>query len=56
MCSKLSLSKDNENFIDVLSSDTGSQILRENTLSIHIETGNIFYENCNTNKSIYDFS
>ena len=55
MCSKLNLSKDNENFIDILSSDIGSQILRKNMLSIHVETGNIFYENYNTNESIYDF-
>ena len=55
MCSKLTLSKDNENFIDVLTSEVGLQILRENILFIHIETGNIFYENYNTNESIYDF-
>ena len=46
-CSKLNLSNDNENFIDFLSSDVGSQILRKNILSIHIETGNVFYENYN---------
>ena len=45
--SKLNLSKDNENFIEFLSSDVGSQILRKNMLSIHIETGNVFYENYN---------
>ena len=51
---KLNLSKDNENFIDLLSSEVGSEILRENMLSIHTETRNIFYENYNTNESIYD--
>ena len=55
MCSKLYLNKGNENFADILFSDIGSQILRENMLSIHIETGNIFYENINTSESIYDF-
>ena len=55
MCSKLNLSKDNENFIDFLSLDVGSQILRENMVSIHIKTGNIFYENYNTNEAIYNF-
>ena len=55
MCLKLNLSEDNEKFIDFLSSDVGSQILRENKLSIHIETANIFYENYNTNESIYNF-
>ena len=35
MCSKLNLSKENENFTDFLSSNVGSQILRENMLPIH---------------------
>ena len=55
MRSKLNLSKENENFIGFLSTDVGSQIRRENMPSIDIETGNIFYENYNTNESIYDF-
>ena len=54
MCSQLGLNKD-ENFIDFLPSDIGLQILRENMLSIHIKTGNIFYNNNNTNESIYNF-
>ena len=54
-CSKLNLSKDNENFIDFLYSDIGSQILREKVLSIHTETGNIFFKHYNMNESIYDF-
>ena len=53
MCSKLNLSKDNENFIKFLTSDIDFQILKENMLSIDIETGNIFYDNYNTNESIY---
>ena len=55
MCSKLNLNKGNENFVDFLSSDIRSQFLGENMLSIHIETGNIFYKSINTNESIYDF-
>ena len=55
MCSQLGLNKDNENFIDSLSSDVSSQIFRENMLWIHIEKGNIFYNNYNTNESIYNF-
>ena len=55
MCSQLGLNKDNENFIDFLSSDIGLQIFGENMLSIHIETENIFYDNYNTNESIYSF-
>ena len=55
MCLQLGLNKDNENFMDFLSSDIGSQIFRKNMLSIHIETRNISYDNCNTNESIYSF-
>ena len=55
MCSRLGLNKVNKNFIDFLSSNIGSQIFRENMLSIHIETRNIFYDNYNTNESIYNF-
>ena len=55
MYSKLNLSQINENFIDFLSSDISSQILRESTLSIHIGTGNISYENYNINELIFDF-
>ena len=55
VCSRLGLNKDNEIFIDFLSSDIGSQIFRENMLSIHIETRNIFYSKYNANESIYIF-
>ena len=55
MSSNLNLNKSNENFVDFLFSDIGCQILRENIRFIHIETGNILYENYNTNQSIYDF-
>ena len=54
--SQLGLNKDNENFIDFSASDIASQIFRENMLLIHIKTGNILYENFNTNKSRYSFS
>ena len=55
MCSSLNLNRENLDFIDFLSSDIGSQIFRENMLLIHIETGNIFYDNYNTGESIYEF-
>ena len=55
MCSRLGLNKDTENFTDFLSLDIGSQILSKNMLSIHVQMGNIFYDNYNTNKSIYTF-
>ena len=50
MCSNLNLSRENSDFIDFLSSDIGSHVLRENMLSSHIESGNIFYDNYNTNQ------
>ena len=56
MCLRLNVSKNNENFIDFLFSDIGSQILRENMLSINKETEKIFCENYYANESIYDFS
>ena len=49
------LSDDNCNFIDFLVPDFGSQILREYMLSSNIETGNIFFNNYNTNESAYEF-
>ena len=51
----LGINKDNENFIDFLSSEIVSQIFREDLLSINIETGNSFYDNYNTNESTYSF-
>ena len=39
----------------MLSSDIGSQIFIENSLSIHIETGNVYFDGYNTNESIYEF-
>ena len=50
MCSSLNLSRENSDFIDFLSSGIGSQVLRENMLSSHIESGNIFYDNYNMNQ------
>ena len=55
MWSRLGLNKDNENFIDFLSSDISMQIFRENMFSIDVETGNIFCDNYNKNKSICSF-
>ena len=49
------MNREDSDFIEFLFSDIGSQIFRENLLSIHIEMENIFYDNHNTNESIYDF-
>ena len=55
MCSGLNLNRENSDFVDFLFLDIGSQVFREKMLSIHIETGNILFDNYNTNESIYDF-
>ena len=54
-CQNLGLNEDNTSFIDFLSFDIGSQIFRGNSLSIHIETGNVYFDGYNTNESIYEF-
>ena len=54
-CQNLGLNEDNTSFIDFLSFDIGSQIFRGNSLSMHIETGNVYFDGYNTNESIYEF-
>ena len=54
-CAWLGLDNKNENFIEFFSSDYSSRILRESKISIHIETGNLYYENLNTGESLYHF-
>ena len=49
------LSTENEEFIDFLQWDMCKQILEDNHLKIHIETGNIYYKNEDTNESIFQF-
>ena len=49
-------SSNNLDFLDFLQSDQFKQILVNNKLKIHIETGNIYYDDQDTNKSILDFS
>ena len=54
MCSSLNLNRENSDCSDFFSSDIGSQISRENMLSIHTETGNSLYDNYNTSESIFN--
>ena len=54
-CAVLGFSKDNENFVDFLSSNLGYKILTENKITIQIETGNVYFDKTNTNESFYDF-
>ena len=42
-------------FVDFLQSDYHKGILQSNDLKIHIETGNIYYQDTDTNKSIFEF-
>ena len=41
----LGLTADNSNFIEFLSSKMGDQTMQENSMSIHLENGNLFYDN-----------
>ena len=52
---RLSPNNDNREFIAFLIYDTGQNIMTNNSLSIHIESGNIFYQNFNTNENFYGF-
>ena len=49
------LSSINLEFLYFLQSDFCKEILGSNDLKIHIETGNIYYKNIDTNKSIFEF-
>ena len=42
-------------FADFLHSDFCKEILQSNDLKIHIETGNIYYQDIDTNESIFEF-
>ena len=52
---KFGLTNDNIDFADFLQSDFCKEILLSNDLKIHIETGNIFYQDKDTNESIFEF-
>ena len=41
--------------MDFLESDICKRILVSNKLKIHVETGNIYYDNEDTNESTFDF-
>ena len=51
----MSLSEDNNEFVSFLFSDMGQNIMTNNSLSIHMETGDIFYNDFNTKESFYNF-
>ena len=49
------LSTDSNKFLEVLQSDFCQEIFIQHKLKIHTETGNIFFDNVETNESIYRF-
>ena len=46
---------DNLEFLDFLQSDQCKQIFIENKLKINVESGNIYYDNTDTNEGILNF-
>ena len=42
-------------FMQFLATDYGSQIMKQNRLSIHSTTGDLYYDGVNTNESLFDF-
>ena len=51
----IGLSTDSSEFLNFLKSSTCEYLLTNNKLKIHIETGIIYYDNTDTNESIYGF-
>ena len=52
---KFGLTTKNINFIDFLQSEYCKEILQNNDLKIHIETGNVYYDDKDTNESIFEY-
>ena len=49
------LSSNSNDFLDFLQGVTCSELMKKNKLKIHIDTGHIYYDNTDTNESIYGF-
>ena len=49
------LSSNSNDFVDFLQGVTCSELMKKNKLKIHIDTGHIYYDNTDTNESIYGF-
>ena len=54
-CNFLSLNEANNEFVSFLCADIGQNIMTNNSLSIHVETGDIFYNDFNTRENFYNF-
>ena len=53
---KYGLTNENLKFVDFLQSHYWKEIMQSNDLKIHIETGNIYYNDTDTNESIFEFT
>ena len=42
-------------FLQSIGTDYGSQIMKQNRLSIHTSAGDFYYDGVNTNESLFDF-
>ena len=51
----LSPNNDNREFVAFLVSAEGQNVMTNNNLSIHVESGNIFYQNFNMKENFYSF-
>ena len=51
----MSLNEDGNELVSFLCSDIGQNIMVNNSFSIHIETGDIFYNDFNTKENLYNF-
>ena len=51
----VSLSENNNEFVSFLCSHMGQNIMTSNSLSIHSEAGDIFYNNFHTKENFYNF-
>ena len=54
-CKFLLLNEDSNEFISFLCSDMGQNIMTNNRLSIHVESGDIFYNDFHTKEKFYNF-
>ena len=54
-CNILLPNDDNSDFRSFLCSKVGQNIMTNNTFSIHVDSGNILYQNLNRNENCYGF-
>ena len=52
---QLGVDEDGLKFLNYLQSDHCGELMKTNKIKIHTESGNLFFDNVNSNESIYDF-